>query len=52
MATFREAREAILFSYCDGTIDEETCMLLHDLNTSKNRDLPYWNYERFDLDLL
>ena len=26
--------------------------MLYDLNTSKNPDLPYWKYKRFDLDTL
>ena len=52
MATLREARESVLFAYNDGFIDEETCLLLYDINKSKNIDLPYWNYERFDLDLM
>ena len=27
-------------------------MLLYDLNTSRNIDLPYWSYKEFDLDTL
>ena len=52
MATLRESRESILFAYNDGVIDNETCILLYDLNKSKNPDLPYWIYGRFDLDSL
>ena len=32
MATFREAREALLFAYQDGTIDDTEFALLYDLN--------------------
>ena len=39
MDFFRETREALLLTY-----DQ------HDLNTSKNPDYAYWNYDRFDLD--
>ena len=38
MATFREAREALLFA------------LLYDLNSSENLKFPYWKYGRFNLD--
>ena len=27
-------------------------MLLYDLNTSNNIDLPYWSYDEFDLDMM
>ena len=27
-------------------------MLLYDVNSPKNPDIPYWSYERFDLDLV
>ena len=33
-------------------IDDEEFILLYDLNRSHNPDLPYWNYENFDLDNL
>ena len=32
-------------------IDDEEFVLLYDLNTSGNPDIPYWNYDKFDLDL-
>jgi len=31
-------------------IDVKECMLLYDINTPKNPDIPYWRYEPFDLD--
>ena len=50
MATFREAREALLLAYQDGSIDDTEFALLYDLNSSENLEFPYWKYGRFDLD--
>ena len=50
MTSFREARENCLFAYADNTIDCDTFALRYDINKSKNLDLPYTDYERFDLD--
>ena len=50
MGTFREAREALMFTYQDGGIDDTEFVLLYDLNSSQNLELPYWKYGRFDLD--
>ena len=50
MATLREAREALLFAYQDGSIDDTEFALLYDLNSSENLEFPYWKYRRFDLD--
>jgi len=47
---FREAREALMFAYQDGSIDETEFALLYDLNSSENLEFPYWKYGRFDLD--
>ena len=33
-------------------IDDEELLLLYDLNSSKNLDLPSWRYDKFDLDTL
>ena len=52
MATFRKARESLLTSYAEDLIDEDEFLLLYDLNVSKNPDLPYWSYEKFELDNL
>ena len=49
MATFREAREALLFAYQDGSIDDTEFALLYDLNSSENLEFSYWKYGRFDL---
>ena len=33
-------------------IEDEELLLLYDLNSSKNLDIPYWRYDKFDLDTL
>ena len=52
MATFREAREALLLANDLNLIDDEEILLLNDVNTSKNLEIPYWKYDKFDLDSL
>ena len=52
MPSFRENRIALLHAYDDEVINDEEFVLLYDANTSKNIDLPYWDYENFDLDNL
>ena len=43
-------RDTILIAYAMNLIDVKECMLLYDINTPKNPDIPYWRYEPFDLD--
>ena len=52
IASFREARNLVLESYCDGLLDDEEFLLLYDLNMSKNPEFPFDNYERFNLETL
>ena len=52
MPSFRENRTFLLCAFDSGVINEEEFVLLYDLNTAKSPDLPYWNYEQFDLDNL
>ena len=52
MPNFRENRMALLHAYDDEVINDEEFVLLYDVNTSKNLDLPYGDYENFDLDNL
>jgi len=33
-------------------IDDEEFIILNDVNSSRNPDFPYWQYEPFDLDCL
>ena len=48
--SFRDTREALLLAHFNKIINDEEFILLYDLNSSKNLDYPYWNYEKFDLD--
>ena len=52
MPAFRKNRISLRLAHQEGIIDEEEFVLLYDLNTSKNPDLPYWKYKRFDFDAL
>ena len=52
MATFRDARDALMLANDMTLIDNEELLLLYDLNSSKNLDVPYWRYDNFDLDTL
>ena len=50
MPNFRENTECIACAYRKVFINERQFVLLHDANTSKNPDFPYWKYDRFNLD--
>ena len=52
MCTFRETREALYFAHDQGIVDDEEFLLLYDVNKSKNLDMPYWKYDKIDLDVL
>ena len=52
MPSFRENRTSLPCAFDSGVINEEEFVLLYDINTAKSPDLPYWNYEHFDLDNL
>lgn len=52
MPNFRENRLALLEAHSSGMLDDEEFLLLYDLNTSGNPDLPYWKYKHFELDSL
>ena len=43
MPNFCETREALLHAHSDNVIDDEKCVLLFDLSTSKNSDIQCWN---------
>ena len=49
MASFREIRSILLQSFDDGDISEDELLLLYDVNTSRNPDVPYESYGKFDL---
>ena len=50
MPKFRENRPTLLYAHYNGVISDEEFVLLYDINTAKSPDLPYWNYDPFDLD--
>ena len=52
MPNLKTVRDIILLANADHLIDDDECLLLYDLNKSKNLNLPYHSYEKFDLDLL
>ena len=52
MANLRETRNCIVYAYRKGFINDREFVLLYDVNTSRNPEYPYWNYEPFDLDEL
>ena len=47
-----KVRDTSLLSYAFNSIDASECLLLYDANSPKNPDIPYWSYDRFDLDLM
>lgn len=50
MAGFQQARDALLLALDDELIEEDEFLMLYNLNTSKNPNFPYHDYEKFDLD--
>ena len=48
MPSLKMARNHLLISHYEGIVDDEEFLLLYDINTSRNLDLPYDLYERFD----
>ena len=50
MASFREARLQLLNAFSENIINDEQFLWLEDINTSKNKELPYYNC--FELDKL
>ena len=50
MPRLRDVRNCLLLSHALNLINEEEFLLLYDINSSKNPDLPYWQYSNFDLE--
>ena len=46
---FKINRDICLGAYSFDIIDDTELVLLYDLHKSKNPDIPYWRYEKFDL---
>ena len=47
-----KVRGTILLSFAGNMIDAMECLLLYDAHSPQNPDIPYWSYERFNLDLM
>ena len=47
-----KVRDNILLSFACNMINATECLLLYDVKSPQNPDIPYWSYERFDLDLM
>ena len=52
MPKLRTVRDELLIAHSTKVIDDEDFCLLYDLNKSSKPDIPYWTYDKFDLDLL
>ena len=52
MPNLRDVRKCLLFAHHQQLITDAEFLVLYDLNTSNNLDLPYWKYNHFDLDEL
>ena len=51
MSGLRGVRDAHLLCHDADLIDDEELLLLYDVNASRN-DYAYWNYERFDVEMM
>ena len=52
MTSYKDARNLLLDSYNDGTIDEDEFFVLCEEHFSKNPEFPYEQYELFDMDAM
>ena len=52
MSSLNEGRNHLLVGHFEGIIDDEEFALLYDINQSDNLDLPYDDYEEFDLEFM
>ena len=50
MANMFDRRKVVVEAYGDGLLKDEEFVLLYDLNSSRNLNIPYWQYPNFDLD--
>ena len=50
MPKLKVIRDRLLLAYADGDVNDEEFCILYDINASTNLDLPYWTYERFNLE--
>ena len=53
MAAFREAREALVLAHDFDLFNRDReRLILYEFNFSKNLVIPYWKYNKFELDSL
>ena len=52
MTNLKTVEDLILLAHADHLVDDDECLLLYDLNRSKNLDLSYHSYEKLDLNSL
>ena len=50
MTSFKKTRELLAGSYLSDIISDEEFVLLYDCSFSKNLELPYEEYEKFDFE--
>ena len=50
MANMLERRNVVVEANGDGLLNDKEFVLLYDLNSSRNLNIPYWQYPNFDLD--
>ena len=49
MANMLERRNVVVEAFGDGLLNDEEFVLLYDLSSSRNLNIPYWQYRNFDL---
>ena len=49
MANMLERRNVVVEAFGDGLLNDEEFVLLYDLNSSRNLNIPYWQHRNFDL---
>ena len=47
MPNLRSVRECLLFGFEENLLNDEEFILLYNINTLKNPDFPYWQYDPF-----
>ena len=49
MANMLERRNVVVEAFGDGLLNDEEFVLLYDLNSSRNLNIPYWQCRNFDM---
>ena len=52
MPNNQDVVNALLFAHNFGYIDDVEFALLYDVNRPRNLEIPYWQYDQFDLENL